>query len=580
MKKLLKIMSLVLVLVLAIGVMVACNDTTPPADVPGNTDDPGTTPPVDDPGTTPPADDGNGEDATDIGVKYTVTFKYVDPQGNEIKDKDGYGEKDHKNIKWDGDARNTNIDDVQAFADYVIIGWNADLEAAKAGTVDPKATANVKGNRTLYSVVRAKAEVKVVLQNSVGEKIGEVNVKEGEALPAVDYPREVGKYFKGWEKVGTTTSELDCIREACTFKATAGVTDGIVGKVAAGSIVIDAKKDAAYTTSGAVLPVNMKRNADGAKMVDNAGSRAIPTSKTDVAVVWDGDYVYMLIEVYDKTLLQRADAYVKGGIDAWLNDSVELWYTFEQNASLAKNETRIGLDCMGKGTYALGRDKGIGGGRSTHYEEIEYATRDAFHHTGTDLSTPAALGITAPSYIIEYKIPAKTEGAADVAKYPDLTGSDLESFKKTGLIPGKTMSNDINDFAFTDGQKLVAGDFIRLNLQVNDLMFTQDQIEGKTNEMIDSPDEARLIADLGADYKKQSTGLYALDVVTGKLTGAAYPYTAKFAAAGSTQRDVKYYIMLSLGDTAKAENNFVELGVNASFNTIFIGKDGNEYVRQ
>ena len=588
MKKLMKLMALVLVLVLAIGVMVACNDTTttPPDDTPGNTDDPGTTPPTDD---DPPADPGNGEDTVDTGKKYTVIFKYVDPQGNELKDKDGYSDKSHKNIKFNGTARNTNLDDVQAFDEYVIIGWNADLEAAKAGTVDPKATAAVKSNRTLYSVVRAKVNYEITFLDASGKEFQKIEIKEGTGLTdAIPRPVEMGKYFKGWEKVeDTADSDPDCIRDACSFKAVMGATDGTIGKVAAGTIALDGKKEAAYMTSGAYLPLNMKRQADHSYDVQTQnpstgkmGDRAVPVTKANTYIVWDGDYIYLLIEVFDKTLVGRAESYVKGGVDAWCNDAIELWYTFEQEAALTTNETRVGCDAMGYSKYALGRDKGIGGGRSTHYEEIQVKVRNyLLGDTGADLSTKNNLGETLPSYIMEFKIPAKTEGTADFEQYPDLSGAELDAFTQTGLIPGgDAESNDMSNYAFTDGKKLVAGDFVRFNLQLNDLMFTQQQLSGATGEFLDAPPEAKLLEDI-PDYKPENfkTQLFAIDA-TGKITGAAST-RGMFSASSSTQREVNAYIMFSLSNSEQCATKIWSLGAGANRAVIFYDKDGKVYTR-
>lgn len=515
----------------------------------------------------------------DANATYQVLFKCVDSQGNAMASIYGLTEYLHTGIAFGGRVQHRFVNDIQTFDDYVIIGWNSDIEKAKAGIIDPECTENIRSDRTLYSVVREKDCFEVALLDASGNVLQTLSIKEGNALPSdIAKPVQVGKAFSHWGIVGDDSiSTPDCIRDNCSFMAVMRGLDGTIGKVAAGSIVVDGKRDYAYSVSGAMLPVNQKRQSDGAKTVAQGGSRAPAVSRTDAYVVWDGDYIYLLIEVYDKTLVGRAESYVKGGIDAWLNDTIELWYTFEKGEIL-RNNTRIGIDAMGVATYALGRSRGIGGGRSTHYTEIEYATRDSLHDAGSDLSSPSSLGITSPSYIIELKIPAKTEGKADVEKYPNLSGAELETFLATGLIPGRDpQSNDPNDYAFTDGEKLVAGDVVYLNLTVHDLMLTQAQLDGRTGELLDSPSEERLIADLGYDYQKVITGLYALDDVTGRLTGSAYSCYAKFSAAGATQMNVQYYLTLCLGDTAKGENTVWSLGVDENNNTVFYDKDGNVY---
>jgi len=101
MKNFLRVLMLVLVFVLAFSVLVACNED--PDD--GSTD-----------GTT----DGTGEDDGDTTKKLSITFTYIDKNGNELKDVDGYSSYTMKNIKYGDDARAYRVDDVKSFEKYVI----------------------------------------------------------------------------------------------------------------------------------------------------------------------------------------------------------------------------------------------------------------------------------------------------------------------------------------------------------------------------------------------------------------------------------------------------------------------------
>ena len=577
MKQLFKILALVLVLILAITAMVACNEDTPPV-----TEGEGE-------GTT-----NGGDDPVDTNAEFTVTFKYIDKQGNEMKDSGGYADKKHTGIKYDGNARNTNTESITAFADYVIIGWNADKAAAMAGTVDENCVKNIKADATLYSVVREKVMKTVTFQNSQGTVIGTAQIREGEAIgDAIARPTEMGLVFREWkfvsnDEAGKRDSKVDCIYGNCTFKAVMGAADGVIGMVEAGAIKLDGKRDDLYNTKGAYIAHAIEGSADGSKFESDGGKRFDPDSKVDTYAVWDGDYVYLIVEVWDKHLTRRSDAYLATGLDAWCNDAVELWYTFEQDLTITKNETRVGFGSTGdnlaegvSAKFALGRDKGIFGGRSTHYEGIEMAVRNTIMGArGNDLDID---GKTAPSYIMEIKLPAYTEGEADMTKAVDaegkpLEGTALEDFKKTGRLPGVDPENNaIENYAFTEGEKLVAGDMIRLSVQVDDLKFSVDRLKG----YLDTPtlEEAQKLDPTLTALPSSVTKLYELDA-TGKLVGVSHNYN--FTATGATQRDVSLYLWFVLGDE-NATPEWKVCGWKKNLTTytkpIMLDKDGNVYTR-
>lgn len=587
MKKIFKIMSLVLMIVLAIGVLAACNDNatdeTPGTSDGGNTDNGNTN--------TGTGNEGEGEGETPAGEgPFDVTFMYIDPQGKAMKDTEGETERTHRKVKFNKDAKNTTVDDPQVFEDYVIIGWNADKAQAMAGVVDDAATKNIKSDKILYSVVRAKYDFTVTFKSADGEVFKTLTMKEGSVIDAsIERPVMMGTYFKAWVVDGEYDSTTSCIRDDSTFKATVGATDGTIGKVAAGSITVDGIKDPAYMTSGAYLPLNTTLQADRSK------TRAEATVDADTYLVWDGEFIYMLLEVSDKTLVGRGDAYVKGGVDAYLNDTVEIWYNFEQDTTQTQNQTRVGIDAMGYSKYALPRSvyggnvTGIGGGRSTHYDDIVFAVRNNVRgDQGTDLSRTGYVGNATwtegtgaepeymASYIMEIKFPAWTEGAADTSK-----GAD----PKTGLLPGKSEdSNNIDDYAFTPGTKLLSGDFVRFNVQINDLMIAQKDMTGAAGTWFwDCAPQTEVNKWAGYATATQSqlrTMLYATDGA-GNITGMA-DTSDLFSASGATQRQLQYYVMFSLSNDENAETIVTALGsktVDGSVVPTMLKADGSEYTR-
>ena len=526
-------------------------------------------------------------DIPDYQERFSVIFKYVDPNGNPIVDKQGYVET-FKTLTFGNRIALPYMNDVTAFSNYVIVGW-VDEDGLE---YDAETVGYIGKNTTLYSVTREKKTFEVGFYSSNGNLFKTATVKEGEPVSSagVNPPMEAGKYFKRWLITDPLNpSSASCILSECAFVAEMGATDGTIGKVAAGAIVLDGKRDALYDAKGAYVAHNNQTSADGSKFVRNGGKRADPDISANSYAVWDGDYVYLLIEVWDKDLCLRSEAYVKTGIDAWCNDAVELWYTFEQDANITTNETRVGFASSGgnkangvSAKFALGRNMGIFGGRSTHYEDIEIAVRNsAMGAEGTDLD---ATGKTAPSYIVEFKIPAYTEGQADMSRALDaygnpLEGAALERFRKTGRLYGLEASdNNIENYAFTDGEKLSAGSVVRFNIQIDDLKFSAEKMKG----FLDTPtlEEARKLDPSLLSLPYSITKLYELDATTGRLKSVSHNYY--FTATGSTQRNVNKYLWFTLGDEQSVPESkvwsFRENPANLS-NPFMLDQQGNVYTR-
>lgn len=606
MKNFLRVLMLMLVFVLAFSVLVACNDDKGD----GNTD-----------GTT----DGTEEDDGDTTKKLSITFTYIDKDGNELKDVDGYASYTMKNIKYGDDARPYRVDDVKSFEKYVITGWNADKEAAKAGTADANAVKSIKKDTVLYSVVREKEVKKVTFLKPDGTTvIGTLDYLEGAAIgKEAPRPTVAGQYFKQWKfkansEEGKQDSTTSCIYGACSFQAVMGATDGTIGLVAKDSVKLDGKKDAAYGVKtpeageigAAYLALNNAKTSNDAYTMGEtvpstgeAGSYALPSDvKADTWMLWDGSSIYLLIEVYDTKLTCRNDGYVSKGIDSYFNDAVELWYCFEQDATLTTNVTRVGLAAAGdniegvepgEAKYALPRSEykgaltGIGGGRSTHFDDIKYAVRNCIYDA--DITGLDPNGVTAPSYTIELKIPAKTEGKADETKAVDATGAklkgvDLENFRATGRLYGVPADiDDIESYAFTPGEDLMVGDYVRFCLQINDLRISVDELN--SGNYFDSPKDLAELQETPegcaltqAEYDKNGIALFELGD-DGKWISAKT--SGKFTAAGSTQHNLSMYLMFSLGGDANGSykvEKFQKHPDDRKAQTM-IGKDNQEYVR-
>ena len=165
-------------------------------------------------------------------------------------------------------------------------------------------------------------------------------------------------------------------------------------------------------------------------MIDNAASAKF-------YAVWDGAYIYIAIEVTDTTEYARSWNYTAQP-NPWVNDCVELYYSFGGDAIpdvSNVNETYP--------TYkAVVRDSigGVGGHTAIKSQKSHYFNDIVCNVTDRDETGDG-------TYIIEYKFPAKSESWAGTP------GASGDAAFKTAA-----------------GANLVAGDFIYLVYQLNDLM--------------------------------------------------------------------------------------------------------------
>lgn len=587
MKNILKLVALLIVAFMIVGAFAACNgdsdtgNTTDNGNTntnnntnnntntdPGNTDDGGNTP------APTPTPDGDVVDDYDQNKTYSVVFKFVDPNGNALVNTSGEKPETEadivRSVKGGKAALAPRgvIDDLQRYDDWVIVGWDSNGDG-KADDIYSKVGRSLE----VKTICRPKVDCTVTFVNEREEPIenGVLTLKEGaeitNELCEANFviPVEVGKYFKGWTLASNSAesnSSVTCIADNCTFMPTYGATQGTIPLVT-DTISIDGKKDSVYNNA-AYLPLNNQRQAEGGaaaeddpSVVGNLTSQRYKTKTTAGAyMVWDGEFLYILVEVSDKTLCGRNTFYINAVPNSFFNDTVELFYTFEQDTA-SNNKTKVGLDAQGVKLYSITRSQGLRSGKSTHFEEIEYAALNALTSegvaSGLSVTGYAADGTTdVPSYRVEFKIPAKTEGVPDEDAGADPTYGFLgsaddyeseEAFKNaiTEADKDKTGSR----FAFTDGKALKAGDFFRVALQVCDLMVPQDVLANPESGCHEDPSKTGKSAWL---YNAEGTEVYP-----------------KFSAVAQTQYATKYYVMFSLGATDEALTTVYSFSADQKF---------------
>ena len=150
-------------------------------------------------------------------------------------------------------------------------------------------------------------------------------------------------------------------------------------------------------------------------------------------------YIYVAIEVEDETKHERSAQYVANP-NPWINDSVELYYTFGHDVApdmSNKSETYPTFNCVIRDSRTGGNVVGgkiqhsaVDAQKSIYFDQINSAVQGRGENDNT--------------YVIEYKFPAKRE-----SYNMEEAGNPL--------------------FERSEGDALVAGDFIYLACQLNDL---------------------------------------------------------------------------------------------------------------
>ena len=533
-------------------------------------------------------------------TKFKVVFQFKDSNGNVLAPE----EERPVNRGKDAMPPYNVVGNLDLFEDWVVEGWDCNGDG-EPDELYKKVTKNI----TAVSVLRPKAQIDVTVQDKDGATLGVVKIKEGEAFTlagqtAVTLPYVKGQYLASWTKVaGEKTKSADKILDACTFKAVYNAADGVVAKIDKNSVTVDGKIDANEPYySGAYVALNSAREVSNGtnyaerskeQILKNLGEydnfndyyAAVRKGNTNgelayrcasdtegwAWVLWDGEYIYIMVEVSDTTLIGRNDWFLKNVANAYLNDNMEIWYSFEQDPDLAITSTKIGVDGMTGTKYAIDRTKTAGSGLtepmigttmySTHYKNIEVA---AYYAKGS-AAEQAAMGmnrngidengVRMPSYRIEIKMRARTEGAADVANYPNVdvktgyAGPARDTYAD-GEAGDKLYNDQLlneNNYKFTDGDALQAGSFIRLALQVNDLI-----VPGGQATLLDNTSECHEDNELAAkDIAENGTGgnkfyLYNAD---------GQEIIPWFAPKGNGQMELEDHLVLTLGNDGTSVTN-------------------------
>ena len=210
-------------------------------------------------------------------------------------------------------------------------------------------------------------------------------------------------------------------------------------------------------------------NPCGIKLGGGDGKSTYTTNTATAYVIWNGATIYFLVEVTDATLGGRSFNYIKNTINAYLNDTVELFYNFEKEWTSDSNRMKIGIDALGVRRFG---DSAVQTGSnlasrtmSTWFDDIEFATKvlmddgtwtsvnraDTEELTRKDTGAVITLDQIADKYRVEFAIPAKTEapiGSPDEAVGVPPAG--FETLEAYDVLHCVLQNNDIVDWSKTD----------------------------------------------------------------------------------------------------------------------------------
>ncbi len=167
-----------------------------------------------------------------------------------------------------------------------------------------------------YSVKFLNPDGSVLKQLSVTEGF-DVDKAEIPAANAVTVSE--GYYFAGWENENLLTNVTkDVTVKAMQKKATATL------KKLAVKPTVDGNKDDGYVLIGSLDHVI------GGKAVDEATWKEKSQGiDAQVYACYDGDYIYVYVEVKDSKVVSFGKEYYNAGFDAWVGDNVEMWFKLD-----------------------------------------------------------------------------------------------------------------------------------------------------------------------------------------------------------------------------------------------------------
>ncbi len=161
--------------------------------------------------------------------------------------------------------------------------------------------------------------------NPDGSVLKQLNVTEGFDVDKAEIPAanavmvSEGYYFAGWENENLLTNVTkDVTVKAMQKKATATL------KKLAVKPTVDGVKDDGYVLIGSLDHVI------GGKAVDEATwTEKSQGIDAQVYACYDGDYIYVYVEVTDSKVVSFGREYYSGGFDAWKGDNVEMWFKLD-----------------------------------------------------------------------------------------------------------------------------------------------------------------------------------------------------------------------------------------------------------
>lgn len=234
-----------------------------------------------------------------------------------------------------------------------------------------------------YSVKFLNPDGSVLKQLSVTEGF-DVDKAEIPAANAVTVSE--GYYFAGWENENLLTN----VTKDVTVKATQKKATATLKKLAA-KPTVDGVKDDGYVLIGSLDHVI------GGKAVDEATWKEKSQGiDAQVYACYDGEYIYVYVEVTDSKVVSFGKEYYNAGFDAWQGDNVEMW--FKLDGAQYKNS----VDAFGYKQYST---------IPLHGDKTLFATR----LIGDDnLASYKAAGkpvvTNATGYAVEMAVPANRVG--------------------------------------------------------------------------------------------------------------------------------------------------------------------------
>ena len=191
----------------------------------------------------------------------------------------------------------------------------------------------------------------------------------------------------------------------------------------------------------------------------------------DAYVVWDGEWVYVMIEVSDKTLGGRSAAYIADTANAYMNDTIELWYNFDQELAGNTNKQKVGIDAMGIRRF----------GTPDNQADMDLATRSMSWWFGY-ISYATSIQLKDGRWVsVSYNAEGQWETATKEIITKDMLGS---KYRAEFAIPAKTeplkgdvtalgsietIEEAIEEGVVGDFKNLEAGDVLHVCLQNNDV---------------------------------------------------------------------------------------------------------------